>query len=316
MVEGVRLGSRLLAVLAVAGVVGVVSCGGVQIEDPEQAGTAGDDAGSGGRSVSAVGGRGGNAVNNGTGGSGAGGGMSGQGGRGGTGTGGRGSGGSAGKGGSSSGTAGRGEGGSSAAGGNPMGQAGESEGGAAGEGERPNCVGSGDYTVGSEGYHCDSTWSYAQGGEMIKVEGATTIEDCMAACNARSDCTAVSDFFALRAGFGCGVNTGSCKPVVTIWAQEDGGLDYRKVCPSAGACTMEFLGYDVRCNDVNTAGVRVPGATTRAECEDVCLADPDCVSVYDYTYLDDVIGCWLNVGPCGKLVESYEDGIVYRKICD
>jgi hypothetical protein len=252
--------------------------------------------------VSTTGGRAGGSARGGTGG-----GSSGQGGRGG-------GAGTVGKGGGSP-QAGRG--GANGQGGRDLGQGGEAEpGGAAGEaGETPPCTGSGGYTR-HEGAHCDSTWSYAQGGEQIKVEGATTLEECQAACDARPDCTAVGDYFELRGGYGCGVSRDTCDHVITTWAKEDGGLEYEKVCPAAGACVMQFLGYDVRCNDAGTTGTRVPGATTRAECEEACLDDPGCVSVYDYTYMEDVIGCWLNVGPCERIVNSYESGTTYRKVCD
>jgi hypothetical protein len=198
------------------------------------------------------------------------------------------------------------------------GQAGESEPGGAGGvgGEAPDCSGSGNYEPGTYGMRCESSWSYGQGEGMVKVEEAATLEECKAACDARSDCTAVSDYFDTTGGHPCRISSEPCHAVEVDWAGEDGGLEYLKACPASGDCHLQFLGYGVRCNEAGGTGRLVPGATTLADCAAACLEDPTCVSVSDHTYLDDVIGCWLNIASCDAPVNVYQEGYLHRKRCD
>lgn len=291
--------SRVLVALATAGVGGVASCGGVQVEDPEQAGTAGQpggsagrggttDAMSGGMSSSSTGGRTG-------------------------GTGGRGTP-VAGKGGGSA-AGGRDAGG--VAGREAMGQAGELEpGGAGGAGDDgPVCPGSSSYEPEVSGVICQDWWTYSLGKVVVKVESATNLEQCKAACDARPDCTAVNEFFDRRSDYGCSVGTTACDPVEPVWAKEDAGLEYVRVCPATGDCYLDFLGWGVRCAE-NGSTMRIPGATSVADCARACFDDPSCVSVIDYSYLNDFVGCFLSVVPCDPRSVTYDEGSLYVKACD
>jgi hypothetical protein len=300
---------RLFSALAAAGVVGGASCGGVQIEDPQDP----ESGGSAGQSVS-VAGRGGATGEAGRGGassSSTGGASVGAGGRGAAGAPAAGTGG-----GSVQTTGGAGGTGGSAARGSG-GQAGEIEPGEGGAGgEPPTCVGNGNYEAPRPGVNCGEWWDYLDPTLVVKVEGATTLEECKAACDARSDCTAVSDLFERHGGYPCRVNTGECRPIEPPWAVEDAGLDYEKVCPATGACKTEFLGFGVRCDEDYADYQTVAGATTFLECRAACLDDPACISVSDHSYLNDLIGCFLNVAPCDQMVTTYDEGTLHRKICD
>jgi hypothetical protein len=183
-------------------------------------------------------------------------------------------------------------------------------------GEGQTCVGNGSYEAPRLGVNCRNWWELVDGDVFVKVESADNIEECLAACDARSDCTAVSDFFGRRASYGCTVSSEPCEPVEPIWAAEDAGVEYVKVCPVSGACRMDPLGWGVRCDADGGNGSRVAGATSFADCAAICLGDPSCVSADDHSYLNDFVGCFLNVAPCDRMVETYDEGTLYRKICD
>jgi hypothetical protein len=299
MVELLR--TRVFGVLAGVGVVAVVSCGGVQVEEPESAGSAGQP-----ESGSGVGG--GIAPNGGTSSSSTGGRSGSVGGRAGSASP------VGGKGGQAAGQAGRGGGG--VGGRADLGQAGEVEpGGAGGEGgEIPTCNGRASYEGPRSGINCRSFWELQQDDVFVKVEGATNLEECKAACDARPDCTAVSDFFERRADYGCYVTSAECDPIEPVWAEEDAGLEYVKVCPASGDCYLDFLGWGVRCSD-DGAYMKVAGATSVAECALTCLQDASCVSTLDHSYLNEFVGCFLNIAPCDELVQTYDAGDLYRKTC-
>jgi hypothetical protein len=307
---------RLFSTLATAGVVGVTSCGGIQIEDPQGR----DSGGSAGESVSLAA-RGGAIGDAGRGGA-----IGAEAGRGGAS--------SSSSGGVSVGSGGRGAAGSPVAGtggrsvqvgGGAGGSAGREDGGQAGVvepgeggagGERPVCSGEGNYEAPRPGVNCGDWWDYLDPTLVVKVDSATTLEECKAACDARPDCTAVSDLFARQAGYPCRVSTGECRPTEPIWAGEDAGLEYERVCPGSGACQTEFLGFGVRCDAAFATYREVPGATSFLACRSACLDDSNCVSVLDHSYLNDLIGCFLNVAPCDQMVPTYDTGTLHRKICD
>lgn len=70
------------------------------------------------------------------------------------------------------------------------------------------------------------------GQNTMQVVGATELEDCMARCAATPGCTAVTDYFWLdRPDLGCWLHLSTCdSPGPEVWAEEDGGKQYRKVC--------------------------------------------------------------------------------------
>jgi hypothetical protein len=67
---------------------------------------------------------------------------------------------------------------------------------------------------------------------VVRLESATNMEDCMAACLEREDCTAVTDYFWLgRPDLGCWLYTSTCyAPSGGPWQEEDGGREYIKQC--------------------------------------------------------------------------------------
>jgi len=69
---------------------------------------------------------------------------------------------------------------------------------------------------------------------VVPLDTATSMEDCMRACLEREDCTAVTDYFWLgQPDLGCWLYTSTCDlPASQVWAEEDGGHDYRKACPA------------------------------------------------------------------------------------
>jgi hypothetical protein len=62
------------------------------------------------------------------------------------------------------------------------------------------------------------------------------LQSCMQLCLERDDCSAVTDYLWLSLPeLGCELYISSCDaPEMPEWAEEDGGRDYRKICP-AGA---------------------------------------------------------------------------------
>lgn len=70
------------------------------------------------------------------------------------------------------------------------------------------------------------------------VDAARDLEDCMALCLKRPDCTAVTDYFYLNEEppIGCYLYTSTCSaPFSPNFAMEDGGRDYRKVCDGSSS---------------------------------------------------------------------------------
>jgi len=66
----------------------------------------------------------------------------------------------------------------------------------------------------------------------MQVAGATDLQDCMAVCLETPACTAVTDYFWLnRPDLGCWLHLATCdSPGPEVWAEEDGGKQYRKTC--------------------------------------------------------------------------------------
>jgi hypothetical protein len=67
---------------------------------------------------------------------------------------------------------------------------------------------------------------------VVQLDAANSIEDCMRECLNREDCTAVTDYFWLdRPDLGCWLYTSTCDaPASQVWGEEDGGREYRKAC--------------------------------------------------------------------------------------
>jgi hypothetical protein len=164
--------------------------------------------------------------------------------------------------------------------------------------------------------HCYEGEAYAQGPTYELVAGATTIDACLAACNARPDCSAVSEYFELNAPNFCLLSTDACdSPAKPIWADEDGGRTFRKT-GNGDVHTYEPLGL-LHCNAVTQHEQRLSGASSLDDCLQACDADETCTGVVDYFYLNDVDGhCFLNLGPCSSVTSTYEEGNLYRRSCD
>jgi hypothetical protein len=97
-----------------------------------------------------------------------------------------------------------------------------------------------DFVVGIDGAGSECRFEYL--GEWVRceeagwpyvewVEGARTLQDCVAECLSRPECTAVTDYFGTAPELGCALYTSTCEaPFVPIWGEEDRGVDYRKGC--------------------------------------------------------------------------------------
>jgi len=82
-------------------------------------------------------------------------------------------------------------------------------------------------------------------GDLVRCENAgfpntvetdaTDLDACMQLCLERDDCTGVTDYFWLGLpDLGCFLYTSTCDaPSSPVWAEEDGGRDYRRVCAEA-----------------------------------------------------------------------------------
>jgi hypothetical protein len=111
----------------------------------------------------------------------------------------------------------------------------------------------------------------------------------------------------------------------SIGGAEDGG-EGGSTCsrPATGDCHFAPLDVQRRCDDgasraQSSAYRRLVGATSLADCEDVCLDDPDCSAVSDYLEAEHADRCYLVRGPCEsprRTDYSEEDaGKFYRKLC-
>jgi hypothetical protein len=165
---------------------------------------------------------------------------------------------------------------------------------------------------------CDDGASRTLGEGYERLVGATSIDDCETACLARSDCTAVSDYFDEPGLSLCYISTGSCDdPRIEIHSEENAAKDYRKVCPASGPCRFEYVGHFMLCEG-ESQSVAVEGATSLRDCEEACLARSDCNFIKDFFWLHEIVGCYLFTGACcGVEPLPFGDlGKGYRKVCD
>jgi hypothetical protein len=276
-------------------VLGILGCGGVSERTPEATGGTGSggDAGEGAHSGTTGGlGRGGASSRGGTGNVTGGTGNATQGG---TGTGGHG------------GTPPRG-----GASGGGVGGAGQGAAGGAGQG-----------AAGAEscfeplplGARCENAGSRVQDATSVRVEGADRLEDCERACVARADCTAVTDYFAEPGLSACYLRHVECGDVGTpVWAEEDAGKEYVKVCDEKGRCALAYLGHFRRCESAMVTELAT--ATSRADCDAACLADPTCTGVTDFFWLNEIPGCYLYTSTCESPtgLPFGDPGQTYRKV--
>jgi hypothetical protein len=188
--------------------------------------------------------------------------------------------------------------------------------GTGGEGGESSCA-PGSYSV-LGGWRCENTESYAQGANYERVEGATTIDQCLDACDAREDCSAVSDYLQTQVFLGCYLGYSSCDTLSKpIYAEEDGARTHRKICADDGSCHFEAIPGNYGCGSEAGwgNGYEVAGATSIDDCNAACLASSTCQSVIDYFYLEAVPGCYLNTSTCDAPVETFQDARVYVKDC-
>lgn len=77
---------------------------------------------------------------------------------------------------------------------------------------------------------CEDAQAHAQGEYLEKV-AAADLAQCQQQCLEREDCTAVADYFAATDFPSCMHTTVPCgTPSTPLWAEEDAGKDYVKVC--------------------------------------------------------------------------------------
>jgi hypothetical protein len=178
----------------------------------------------------------------------------------------------------------------------------------------PTCDGSGEYSRPASGWRCENTESYAQGPNYERVAGATSVQQCLDACSARPDCTAVSDYSAVRPYTGCFLEHADCETRSKAkFAEEDGGRTHRKVCDGQGMCHFEEVPDNVHCGKDWDSGTKVDDAQSIEDCYGACLQDTSCTAVRDYFYLQSVPGCYLNTSTCDGPVRNFQDGVLYVK---
>jgi hypothetical protein len=326
MVRGLRFSSRRWAS---AGVLlgAAAGCSGVTLEEePAEAGagtqaaTAGMGAGGAGRGGSSLGGRGGTAGRvASTGGSSGTHGASATGASAGSVTvehGGFGGGPSDGAGGDAAPAGGTSAGEPTTAGGSAGEGGGSGDGGAAGRPGTPSCDAP-TYSEKMIGWRCESAESFARGSSYERVDGAS-LDECFAACSARQDCTAVTDFLGFQATGGvCVLSDADCETPVHLGSAEEDGIRYhRKTCDEQHGCRMEELTDFLHCDDAGGSQVIPGGGLNFAACTAACLADPTCTMVRDTTYLRSIRGCYLTLTSCDAPFRSYQDGLLYVKHCD
>jgi hypothetical protein len=172
--------------------------------------------------------------------------------------------------------------------------------------------------IGSE-LRCEDAGSRVQDDTSKRVRRATEIEDCEAKCLARENCTAITDYFSEPGLDACFIRHGSCGAVTSpVWAEEDAGKEYRKVCSARGRCRLQYLGDWQRCDEGASTLEQIAGATSRADCEQACLDSPTCSSVVDYFWIGKIRGCYLYSSECSapEPLPFGDPGVTYRKVCD
>lgn len=168
-----------------------------------------------------------------------------------------------------------------------------------------------------EGLRCENSGAHAQSPNLIKLDDAANLSECLDACLGRSDCIAVSDYFAEPDLPLCLIRHGSCGSAGTgVWQEEDAGKEYVKVCPADGACYFDYLGDWIRCQEDLTEEYIVSGPDLDS-CASTCLNDPDCTSIVDYYYLSQVPGCYVYTSTCDAPQELPfgDTGETYLKLC-
>jgi hypothetical protein len=100
-----------------------------------------------------------------------------------------------------------------------------------------------------------------------------------------------------------------------------GGQGGESIAPS-GRCYFEYLGDWIRCEgDNDYPWSRDVVNKSLADCTRACLAQPDCVAVVDYYWMNRPdLGCTLDVSSCsrpGPNEWAEEDhGKEFRKVCN
>jgi hypothetical protein len=180
----------------------------------------------------------------------------------------------------------------------------------------PRCDGADGYSRPVFGWRCENTESYAQGANYERIEGATSVRECLDACSARPDCTAVSDYLETRTLGACLLERGNCETLSKAgFAEEDGGRTHRRICDDEGVCHFEEIADNFSCGDDAYSGSKVDNVQSIEDCFIACLADPSCTAVLDYFYIQSVPGCYLNTASCDTPIKNYQDGVLYVK-CD
>jgi hypothetical protein len=169
-----------------------------------------------------------------------------------------------------------------------------------------------------EGTRCESGAAYALSPLYEWYAPVGNFPLCRDECLARPNCTAVVTYPDIsEPRFTCYVYTTSCdSPGPGDWYEEDAGKDYRKVCDEKGRCRFNYVGNYLRCEDPDSHEP-VPGARSRADCEEACLQNPDCTAITDYFWLNDVGGCYLFSGSCERTaaLPPGDVGLTHVKVC-
>jgi hypothetical protein len=170
--------------------------------------------------------------------------------------------------------------------------------------------------------------------------GAETLQECANACLLDEACVSVTDYFWLGLeGLGCSLVIGECEmPATTVWAEEDGGKEYVKVCgddppddaityfehqdgvvvdPDSG-CVFKAVGYPLVCEGHAETPEEIVGADTLDECFQLCQQRDDCRAVKDWWEgTRDGFECQLHWSTCDAPEPWSGDPVYYyRKTCE
>jgi hypothetical protein len=167
-----------------------------------------------------------------------------------------------------------------------------------------------------EGYRCENAGSRVQDDTSKRV-GAGALWQCEDACTANPACTAITDYFGETGFEQCNIVRGDCGDAEpNPNGEEDAGKHYRKVCDDFG-CRFEYLGLWMQCSN-GDYGDAYSGATSRADCERACFADPECGAVIDYFWIAEIVGCYVYESTCDdpQPLPFGDPGRTYVRKCD
>jgi hypothetical protein len=190
-------------------------------------------------------------------------------------------------------------------------------------------------------------WRRCEGMEDAdEVMGATSVVDCMTACQQAPDCVGFNESFWLGEGgaASCSLVRGSCaEPASQTFFAEDGGRGFRIRCDeplttrdvksvsdwqsesaqmglrvtAESECVFEALGDSQACEDFGILEFEPARGNSLQECLDACDALPECAAVVDWWYGGPTdYECVLYTSTCDNSYRSLDDLRTFVKRCE